>query len=105
MSQDTKSASGRSEELNPFVIAQRQCDDAARYLPDLEPGLFEFLKRPDKLVTIEFPIATSSGEVRNFVGYRCIHSRVRGPGKGGIRYHPDVTPDEVRALASWMTWK
>ena len=93
------------EELNPFVIAQRQCDRAARYLPRLEPGLFEFLKRPDKLITVEFPIATSSGEVRNFVGYRCVHSRVRGPGKGGIRFHQDVTPDEVRALASWMTWK
>jgi len=93
------------EELNPFVIAQQQCDRAARYLPGLEPGLFEFLKRPDRLVTVEFPIATTSGEVRNFVGYRCLHSRVRGPGKGGIRYHPDVTPDEVRALASWMTWK
>jgi glutamate dehydrogenase/leucine dehydrogenase len=94
-----------AEELNPFVIAQQQCDNAARYLPRLEPGLFEFLKRPDKLITVEFPIATSSGEVHNFVGYRCVHNRVRGPGKGGIRYHPDVTPDEVRALASWMTWK
>ena len=94
-----------SEELNPFVIAQRQCDNAARYLPELEPGLFEFLKRPDKLTIVEFPIATSSGEVLNFVGYRCVHSRSRGPGKGGIRFHPDVTPDEVRALASWMTWK
>ncbi|KPJ82780.1 MAG: hypothetical protein AMS19_06745 [Gemmatimonas sp. SG8_23] len=94
-----------AEELNPFVIAQRQCDNAALYLPRLEPGLFEFLKRPDKLITVEFPIATSSGEVHNFVGYRCVHNRVRGPGKGGIRYHPDVTPDEVRALASWMTWK
>jgi glutamate dehydrogenase (NAD(P)+) len=93
------------EELNPFVIAQRQCDAAAVYLPELEPGLFEFLKRPDKLIVVEFPIATSSGEVHNFVGYRAIHSRARGPGKGGIRYHPDVTADEVRALASWMTWK
>ena len=89
------------EELNPFVIAQRQCDNAARYLPTLEPGLFEFLKRPDKLITVEFPVPTSAGEVRNFVGYRCVHNRVRGPGKGGIRYHPDVTADEVRALASW----
>ena len=95
----------RNEELNPFAIAQRQCDNAARYLPALEPGLFEFLKRPDKLTIVEFPIATSSGKVLNFVGYRCIHSRSRGPGKGGIRYHPDVTADEVRALASWMTWK
>jgi glutamate dehydrogenase (NAD(P)+) len=94
-----------AEELNPFIIAQRQCDNAARYLPGLEPGLFEYLKRPDKLTTVEFPIETSTGEVRNFVGYRAIHSRVRGPGKGGIRYHPDVTADEVRALASWMTWK
>lgn len=93
------------EELNPFVIAQRQCDDAARYLPELDPGLIEFLKRPDKLTVVEFPIATTSGEVHNFVGYRAIHNRARGPGKGGIRYHPDVTADEVRALASWMTWK
>jgi len=98
-------ASHSVEELNPFVIAQRQCDDAARYLPELEPGLFEFLKRPDKLIVVEFPIATSSGEVRNFLGYRAVHNRARGPGKGGIRYHPDVTADEVRALASWMTWK
>ena len=95
----------RTEELNPFAIAQRQCDNAARYLPALEPGLFEFLKRPDKLTIVEFPIATSAGTVLNFVGYRCIHSRSRGPGKGGIRYHPAVTADEVRALASWMTWK
>jgi len=94
-----------TEELNPFVIAQRQCDAAARYLPELEPGLFEFLKRPDKVVIVEFAISTSSGDVRNFVGYRAVHNRARGPGKGGIRYHPDVTLDEVRALASWMTWK
>ncbi len=49
------------EELNPFVIAQRQCDAAARYLPDLAPGLIEFLKRPDSVIILEFPIATSSG--------------------------------------------
>jgi glutamate dehydrogenase/leucine dehydrogenase len=93
------------EELNPYVIAQRQCDAAARYLPELEPGLFEFLKRPDKVVIVEFAISTTSGDVRNFVGYRAVHNRARGPGKGGMRYHPDVTLDEVRALASWMTWK
>jgi glutamate dehydrogenase (NAD(P)+) len=57
------------------------------------------------VVIVEFPIETSSGEVRNFVGYRAVHNRIRGPGKGGIRYHPDVTADEVRALACWMTWK
>jgi glutamate dehydrogenase (NAD(P)+) len=105
MTTDTRSGSKSGEELNPFVIAQRQCDNAARYLPHLETGLFEYLKRPDKLVIVEFPITTTSGEVQNFVGYRAVHNRIRGPGKGGIRYHPDVTEDEVRALASWMTWK
>ena len=105
MTTDTSAKPRSVEELNPFVIAQRQCDNAARYLPNLETGLFEFLKRPDKLIIVKFPIATTSGEVRNFVGYRAVHNRIRGPGKGGIRYHPDVTEDEVRALASWMTWK
>ncbi len=93
------------EDLNPFHIAQQQFTSAVRYLPELSGGLVEFLKRPDRLVTVEFPIETQSGEVRTFVGYRALHNRVRGPGKGGIRYHPDVTADEVRALASWMTWK
>jgi glutamate dehydrogenase (NAD(P)+) len=94
-----------SEELNPYRIAQQQLEHAGRYLPALDPGLFEFLGNPDKVIIVEFPIETSSGEVRNFVGYRAVHNRVRGPGKGGIRYHPDVTADEVRALACWMTWK
>jgi len=95
----------QAEDLNPFHIAMAQFDAALRYLPELEPGMVEFLKRPDRLITVEFPIETQSGEVLNFVGYRAIHNRVRGPGKGGIRYHPDVTSDEVLALASWMTWK
>ncbi len=95
----------RQEELNPYRIAQLQFDLAARYIPDLKKGLIEFLKRPARTLTIEFPIQTERGNVRNFVGYRVLHNNVRGPGKGGIRYHPDVTADEVRALASWMTWK
>ncbi len=93
------------EDLNPYHIAQKQFDSAAHYIPDLKTGLVEFLKRPRRLITVEFPIQTEDGSVRNFVGYRAVHNRVRGPGKGGIRYHPDVTADEVRALASWMTWK
>jgi len=93
------------EDLNPFHIAQQQFDTASRYIPGMKAGLIEFLKRPDRMITVEFPIETEDGVVKNFVGYRCVHSRVRGPGKGGIRYHPDVTDDEVRALASWMTWK
>jgi len=93
------------EDLNPFHIAQAQFDAAARYMPDLKEGLVRFLKRPNRMITVEFPIETAGGEVKNFVGHRCVHNLVRGPGKGGIRYHPDVTADEVRALASWMTWK
>lgn len=93
------------EDLNPFHIAQHQFDRAAVYIPDLKRGLVEFLKRPAQTITVEFPIETEDGTVKNFVGYRVIHNKARGPGKGGVRYHPDVTPDEVRALASWMTWK
>jgi len=100
-----KAKAAGAEDLNPFHIAQQQFDHAARYIPDLKAGLIEFLKRPDRMITVEFPIETAEGLVKNYVGYRCVHNRVRGPGKGGIRYHPDVTADEVRALASWMTWK
>jgi glutamate dehydrogenase (NAD(P)+) len=100
----TVAANGK-EDLNPFHIAQQQFDTAARYIPDLKAGLVEWMKRPNRMITVEFPIETEAGEVKNFVGYRCVHNLARGPGKGGIRYHPDVTADEVRALASWMTWK
>ena len=93
------------EELNPFVIAQEQFSGAVRHLPDLDAGLVEFLIRPERLLTVEFPIEKDDGTVENFVGHRVLHNHVRGPGKGGIRFHPDVTADEVRALAAWMTWK
>jgi glutamate dehydrogenase/leucine dehydrogenase len=93
------------EDLNPYHIAKQQFDRAAQYLPNLSGGLLDFLRRPGRAITLEVPIETQDGEVRNFVGYRVLHNNVRGPGKGGIRYHPAVTLDEVRALASWMTWK
>ena len=86
------------EELNPYRIAQQQFEHASQYLPALSGGLLEFLRRPGRAITLEFPIETQDGEVRNFVGYRVLHNNVRGPGKGGIRYHPDVTLDEVRAV-------
>jgi glutamate dehydrogenase (NAD(P)+) len=92
------------EDLNPYHIAQSQFDQAAQYIPDLKAGLIDYLKVPARLITVEFPIETKDG-VRTFIGYRCVHNRARGPGKGGIRYHQDVTADEVKALASWMTWK
>ncbi len=94
-----------AEDLNPYHIALRQFDSAAEYLPGIQNGLAENMKRPDRMILVEFPIEMADGSVRTFAGYRVLHNRARGPGKGGIRYHPGVTADEVRALASWMTWK
>jgi len=94
-----------SEDLNPYNIAQQQFDAAAQYVAELPDGLRNWLRGTTRLVKVEFPVECDDGTVRTFAGYRAVHSRVRGPGKGGIRYHPDVNGDEVRALASWMTWK
>lgn len=93
-----------AESLNPLAIAARQFDRAAALMP-LHAGLIEFLQRPSRSVTVEFPVELDDGTVKSFVGHRVLHNMVRGPGKGGIRYHPDVTIDDVRALAAWMTWK
>ncbi len=98
-------AAREQEDLNPYHIAAQQFDRAAAFMPSLKRGLIDFLKRSVRTVIVEFPVETRDGVVRMFTGYRVLHSEVRGPGKGGIRYHPDVTIDEVRALASWMTWK
>jgi glutamate dehydrogenase (NAD(P)+) len=98
-------ASSRTEDLNPFHIAAQQFDTAAAHVSHLKKGMIDFLKRPARTVTVELPIELDDGSVRTFTGHRVMHSQVRGPGKGGIRYHPDVTLDEVRALATWMTWK
>ena len=76
-----------------------------RLLPDLKRGLIDFLQTPDKTICVSFPVEMDDGSVRNFTGFRVLHNRARGPGKGGVRYHPDVSEDEVRALAGWMTWK
>lgn len=93
------------EDLNPFHIAQAQFERATRFLPNLKTGLIEYFKHPRRTLVVNFPVLTAEGDVRSFEGYRVLHSDARGPGKGGIRFHPEVTADEVRALASWMTWK
>src|SRR5438445_282438 len=93
------------ENLNPYDIAQQQFDNAAQYVAALPEGLRAWLRGTMRLLKVEFPIECDDGSVKIFSGYRAQHSRVRGPGKGGIRYHPEVNADEVRALASWMTWK
>jgi glutamate dehydrogenase (NAD(P)+) len=94
-----------AEDLNPFNIVSQQFDRAASYMPHLKKGLIDFLKQPARTVTLVFPIELNDGSVRLFTGYRVLHSVIRGPGKGGVRYHPNLGVDEVRALATWMTWK
>ncbi len=94
-----------AEDLNPYNIAQQQFDHAAQYVADFPEGLRTWLRGTIRLLKVEFPIECDDGTVRMFSGYRALHSRIRGPGKGGIRYHPEVNADEVRALAAWMTWK
>lgn len=89
---------------NPFEIAQRQFDKAADYL-DLKAGVRAWLRVPHRELSVNFPVYMDDGSVEIFTGYRVQHNTGRGPAKGGIRYHPDVTLDEVRALAMWMTWK
>lgn len=93
-----------SENLNPFEIAQKQFDDAAEYLK-LDDSMRAVLKTPKRQLIVSIPVRMDDGRIEVFEGYRVQHNIARGPAKGGIRYHPDVTLDEVKALAAWMTWK
>ena len=92
------------EDLNPWRIALQQLDRAAERL-GLDPGVHEKLRYPEKILTVSIPTKMDDGSLRIFTGHRVHHSLARGPAKGGLRYHPDVTLDEVKALAMWMTWK
>src|SRR5881628_224394 len=92
------------EQLNPFEIAKQQFDRAADNL-ELEESLRNVLKSAKRQLVVAIPVKMDNGEVKVFEGYRVQHNIARGPAKGGIRYHPNVTLDEVKALASWMTWK
>src|SRR6185436_15323355 len=89
---------------NIWGVAQSQFDNAAEQL-DLDPGMRKVLRVPKRELTVNFPVTMDDGHVEVFTGYRVQHNLSRGPAKGGIRYHQDVTLDEVRALAMWMTWK
>ncbi len=92
------------EQLNPYEIAKQQFDRAADYL-ELEDSMRRVLKNAKRQLVVSIPVKMDNGEVQVFEGYRVQHNIARGPAKGGIRYHPQVTLDEVKALASWMTWK
>jgi glutamate dehydrogenase (NAD(P)+) len=95
---------GEDKKINPFEMAKKQIDIASEYL-NLDPGSLERLKNTKRELIVHFPVKMDDGMVRIFTGYRIQHNVSRGPAKGGIRYHPDVDIDEVRALAMWMTWK
>jgi glutamate dehydrogenase (NAD(P)+) len=92
------------EDLNPFRIAQIQFDMAAEYLK-LDPGLRQILRTPKRIMEVSVPVKMDNGQTKVFTGFRVQHNVSRGPAKGGLRYHPNVTLDEVKALAAWMTWK
>src|SRR5688500_9607527 len=79
--------------------------DAAAERLELEPGLADLLRQPEKQITVAVPVMMDDGRLEVFTGHRVLHSTVRGPGKGGIRFDPGVSLDEVSALAAWMTWK
>jgi glutamate dehydrogenase (NAD(P)+) len=87
-----------------WEVALRQLDDAARIM-NLDPGIHEVLRNPRRALEVSVPTRMDDGGLKVFKGYRVHHSTSRGPSKGGLRYHPDVTMDEVKALAMWMTWK
>jgi len=90
--------------INAWAVAQRQFDIAADRL-NMDPGLRQVLREPRREFTVHFPVTMDDGTVQVFTGHRVQHNLGRGPSKGGIRYHQDVTLDEVKALAMWMTWK
>jgi glutamate dehydrogenase/leucine dehydrogenase len=94
----------QSPTISVFENVMKQFDMAASKLK-LDPAILEFIKVPRKSVMVKLPVQMDDGSFRIFTGFRVQHSIVRGPAKGGIRYHPGVTLDEVQALASWMTWK
>ncbi len=96
-----------TEDLDLFHIARRQFDRAVPFIHPLEGwrGIAELLFRPERTIKVSLPVRLDDGFIHTFDGYRVLHDNVRGPGKGGIRFHPDVDENEVKALAAWMTWK
>jgi glutamate dehydrogenase (NAD(P)+) len=93
-----------ARETNPMHAMLARYERAAVEL-DLEPGIDRILRHPEREITVAVPVMMDDGRIEVFTGYRVVHNTLRGPGKGGVRYGLGVTPDEVRALASWMTWK
>src|SRR5262249_50415997 len=104
MAANPKPVPAPAENLNPFEFALMQFGRAADHLK-LDPGTRDVLRTPKRQLIVSVPVKMDDGSIRCFHGYRVQHSIARGPSKGGVRYHPGVTLDEVKALAMWMTWK
>ena len=100
----TDLGSALQKELDPLENARLQFEEAAARLK-LDPGFIQIIKEPRRATIVKMPVQMDDGTFRVFTGYRVQHSIIRGPAKGGIRYHPDVNLEEVMALAAWMTWK
>ncbi len=94
-----------AENLDLFVNARQQFERALTWIDGIKVGIIDYLINPKRTMHVRFPVHMDDGSIRTFHGFRVLHNRVRGPGKGGIRYHPDVTSAEVAALAAFMTWK
>jgi glutamate dehydrogenase (NAD(P)+) len=93
-----------AKEANPYGNAMKQLESTAKLI-NLDSDIHEMLKNPKRILSVSIPVKMDDGRVKNFQGYRVQFNDARGPFKGGIRYHPNVTLDEVKALATWMTWK
>ncbi|MFW9912452.1 MAG: Glu/Leu/Phe/Val dehydrogenase [Candidatus Thorarchaeota archaeon] len=96
--------SGEDKTLNPFEIAKQQIDIVAKHM-ELDDDLLEVLTHPKRVLEVSVPVRMDNGKIKVFTGYRVQHNEARGPFKGGIRYHPQVDLDEVKALATWMSMK
>ncbi len=94
-----------ADTLNLFENAKLQFEQALTWIDSIKVGIIDYLISPKRTIHVRFPVNMDDGSIQTFHGFRCLHNRVRGPGKGGIRYHPDVTEAEVAALAAFMTWK
>ena len=90
--------------INPFEVALTQLDEVSNMI-GLDKGLHQFLAQPKRVLTISIPVKMDDGTIKVFTGFRSQHNDALGPFKGGIRYHPQVTIEEVKALSMWMTWK
>ena len=97
-------ATAKYVEKNAYEVALENFDLAANAL-ELEDGVRVMIKYPERILSVSVPVRMDTGRIVRYEGYRVQHSTMRGPAKGGIRYHPNVTVDEVKALATWMTWK